>query len=183
MTLTSRLFFAIEISQTSRETITNRIKQFNQKNTVQKNHWIPPQNWHLTICFLGEIPNERISVCLAVVKKSLETLNPFEFTLGKLSVFPKTHPRMLVIQIPPSEALIALHDTMKDALISAGFKQEKRTFFPHITLAKFSPNLSFSMDEIIIPSTQRQQVKEVVLFSSKAGAEGSIYTVVQRLVL
>lgn len=182
MTHTTRLFFALEICSTLRETIASVIQHLKEKNTTQRIHWTVPENWHITICFLRAVPSEKIDLCLEQVGKSLRVSRPFEFTLGKVCLFPDKHPRMLVIQIPPSQTLMELQATVKDALIAGGFEQERRAFFPHITLGKFSGHFPFVLDEIIIPAAG-QQVKEVVLFSSKTTSEGSIYSVVRRLVI
>lgn len=182
MTHTTRLFFALEISPILHKTIASIVRQLKEKNITRDIRWTTPENWHITLCFLGTVPSEKMDLCLELVEKALQTLNPFEFTLGQLCVLPDRHPRMLVIQIPPSRALMALHTTIKDSVMAAGLDQEKRVFFPHITLGKFSGNLPFVLDEIIVPAAS-QQVKEVVLFSSKTAPEGSIYTVVRRLAM
>lgn len=98
--------------------------------------WIDPALIHVTLVFLGELPDP------APVVKLLETcpFPPMELTVGGLGVFPDARrPSVLWVGLEePSGALAGLQAGVSQAL-SALVEPERRRFEPHLTLARIRP--------------------------------------------
>jgi 2'-5' RNA ligase len=172
----SRLFFALPILPSILQPVVHHLKQRNDLPAIR---WSPPENWHLTLRFLGEVPSEKINSCIAQVETALQSLTSFEFSLGGLIPFPTNHPRLLVVQVSLSIALNKLHQLIEEAMTTIGFKADPQAFFPHITLGKFQQLFSaahfmaLKKEEIFIPPNQL--ATNVVLFESQLTPAGSIY--------
>lgn len=101
---------------------------------------VPPENWHLTLVFLGDTADEAMARLSESLR--LERLGPsFAVELGGLGAFPRAS-RASILWLGVSEgagALAALNDAVGRAARRAGFPVEERRFTPHITLSRVMP--------------------------------------------
>jgi len=100
--------------------------------------WVPPDNLHLTLRFLGEIDSltlERVRDAVAVAAAAIP---PFTVNLGGLGGFPAGRtPRVLWASIATGgERIEALVAELEAALVARGIPGETRAFHPHVTLAR-----------------------------------------------
>jgi 2'-5' RNA ligase len=105
-------------------------------------HWVPAENFHLTLCFLGEVHGAH----RRDVEDVLETVDApaFELTLGGIDAFAdKGRPRALYVAAQKCEALDHLQVKVANALRGAGVALERRRFQPHVTLARFETKSDF----------------------------------------
>lgn len=89
----------------------------------------PARNLHLTLRFLGEVPDAR------PFARTLAEVSPrgFPLSLAGLDFFGRG---ILVARLAPSPALRSLKNRVDQALARAGLEPEKRPFAPHITLSR-----------------------------------------------
>ncbi len=94
------------------------------------------ENYHLTLSFLGEVPEER----LARAQEAMDACAapPIPLTVGALGRFRGREGDTLWRQIDAPETLYALQSRLSDELRSRGFTLERRPFKPHLTLARRS---------------------------------------------
>jgi len=100
--------------------------------------WVPPDNLHLTLRFLGEIDSltlERVRDAVAVAAAAIP---PFTVNLGGLGGFPTGRvPRVLWASVATGgERIEALFAELEAALVARGIPGEIRAFHPHVTLAR-----------------------------------------------
>lgn len=97
--------------------------------------WVPPENYHVTLRFIGEVPEDTahdVDAALDMVSAS-----PFPVTLDGMGTFGSGHRmRTLWAGVAPSEPLRHLRDKVESALVRAGLPPEERKFTPHVTLAR-----------------------------------------------
>lgn len=98
--------------------------------------WTPPQQLHVTLRFLGDVPDEQIpamSARLAEVKVA-----PFILPLEGCGSFPpNAPPRVLWISVGSGHPrLFQLRQRLDDALLACGLRFDMRTFHPHVTLGR-----------------------------------------------
>lgn len=174
-----RLFFALEMPEPVRQALL-RIKA-----PVAGARWQSDAQLHLTLLFLGNVPEEAVpDISLALRGLSLPR---FDLDVGGLGCFgqPET-PRNLWAGVTPEAPLIALQATLKQCLAHLGFSLEKRPFRPHITLARFKKQPG-SVQSLLAEHGQDDfgavPVRDFVLLRSTQGAKGSDYTVVERFPL
>ncbi len=118
-----RLFIAITLSQETREFL-SKIR-------------LPARmarEFHLTLRFLGEVPDEKVEKITAALDKI--NLRNFTFSLSGIGFFPNgKRPRVVWTGIVPPDDVIRLEKMIDDCLAVLGFPREKR-YHPHITLAR-----------------------------------------------
>lgn len=100
--------------------------------------WTRPGNWHLTLFFLGDIPEEagdRVQEALAAVRQPR-----FQLKAGGGGFFPpggKKPPRVVWAGLDRGDdECTGLAARVRDALVQLGFQADQRPFRPHLTLAR-----------------------------------------------
>lgn len=182
-----RLFVAIELPSEVRDSLYEIKNHIGLKLTNAR--WINPSNLHLTLQFLGECSLEQTEKVKDKLKKAACDINSFSFDVGGFGGFPSNkRPRVFWISATKgNENILELQHLVVEALSSLGFKEEKKDFKSHITIARFrQPNdleevlksealLNFSREEIL--------VDKIVLFQSRLSSKGANYTVIENFFL
>ncbi|MFH0979070.1 MAG: RNA 2',3'-cyclic phosphodiesterase [Candidatus Woesearchaeota archaeon] len=92
-----------------------------------------PKSFHLTLKFLGEVPDSNISQIKDALSKV--SFKPFSLRLNRLGVFPSlSYVRVLWVDVLPLEEVSTLQRSI-DAALRGWFAPDNR-FHPHITLAR-----------------------------------------------
>ncbi|OON60433.1 2'-5' RNA ligase [Massilia sp. KIM] len=86
---------------------------------------------HLTLHFLGNLPDERLPELLDGLALPFD---PFAVEIGRAVLWP----RGLAVLEPHGEPpeLLALHARLGEALVSLGLQPEQRAYRPHVTMAR-----------------------------------------------
>jgi 2'-5' RNA ligase len=143
-------------------------------------HWSPLVNLHITTKFIGEWPEERLDELKASLAK-LPVRSAIPVHIHKMGFFPNPHsPRIFTggVEAPGLEALAKDTDGVTAAL---GIESEKRTFSPHLTLARIRDKVNLQpLREAIaaLPSQDfgRFEATRFFLYQSRPGKAGSVYT-------
>jgi 2'-5' RNA ligase len=141
--------------------------------------WVPPENMHLTLRFIGEVPNwraEEIDLALNAIKGRV-----FPLVLTGVGVFEKGgRVTALWAGIERSPQLEHLQTKIETALQRAGLEAERRRFTPHVTLARLDQPASEKITRFMqgnnLFRAEAFPVEHFTLFSSQLGKEGSVYT-------
>lgn len=179
-----RTFIAIELAggvKAKARQLVDRLRITDSKIT-----WVQPEHMHLTLKFLGDVPEiETPEVCRAVAKATAE-IEPFEIVFRGAGAFPSAeHPRTLWVGVEDgSEALVELQAAIDDALHrEMGFARERRRFQPHLTIGRVKhvdPADAGRLTELINANAQfdgdLSVVDEVVTFASFLSREGPTHT-------
>jgi 2'-5' RNA ligase len=94
--------------------------------------WSRPDDLHLTLFFLGEVPDPMLDPIRAALSHVAAPSFPVE--LDRPEFFRRAG--ALVVSVVPQPALLALAASIPRALASCGFAPESRPYRPHITLAR-----------------------------------------------
>ena len=174
-----RSFIAIDIDDPSlRKRLEDIEAQLSKLSTRIK--IVEPQNLHLTLYFLGEIPLN----ILREVEKILEKIEyqPFRITIEKLGAFPSIYnPRVVWVGVTRgSEHIEKIYNDLISQIRTLGFKPDPRGFSPHITLGRVK---SKSRDDLIQFLKEHQdiyigsmEVTEIRLKKSVLTSRGPIYS-------
>jgi 2'-5' RNA ligase len=129
-----------------------------------------PQQWHVTLVFLGAVPAAKLPVAHAAA--AAVRAEPFELTLDTVEYWRRAGVLCLTAQRTPP-ALERLVTALRGELSQRGFATEQRAYRPHLTLARRArPPPEFPEPEPLTWSAT-----EFVLVESTSGTQGSIYTV------
>lgn len=168
-----RLFFALWPDDALRQHIEHNTGQAIKDAGGRR---IPPGNFHVTLVFIGEVPEQQVAEAMAAAGEV--HAQPFALTLDMLESW--TGADVLVYsgeQAPP--ALGELVDRLRISLLRHQFKLQRQTFKPHITLVRKLPR---RLPKRPLASIQ-WPVSDYALVESRGGPDGSIYTVIGRWTL
>lgn len=153
----------------------------NSRMRLNKMNWVKPENWHITLSFLGDTPSEKIDVLKELIDQSFGELNSFNSKLEGVGVFPnRRDPNVLWLGLNNLQNLKSAYQLLGESLIQNGFSFDKKPFKPHLTIAR----MKYLADKAIIDTlvkdygqTVFDQVKidRVVLFESLLTPLGPIY--------
>lgn len=130
-----RCFIAIDISADVREAIGNVVGKV---RTISKGiRWIPPENIHITLKFLGDVKEDRIQEIERLLLQLCVKYSPFTVNVSGMGAFPSLkRPNVLWVGINDSAELRNIYQDIEKAMSTAGFKEEGRKFSPHLTIAR-----------------------------------------------
>lgn len=95
--------------------------------------WVAPENFHITLSFLGDMDESRfedLHNCLKDISAP-----SFDVTLAGTGAFGSKAPNLLWAGLEPCAALVALQSKLAGRLVRASLLTETRKYSPHVTLA------------------------------------------------
>ena len=127
-----RVFIAIDLPNDIRKQLKELQHAFRPLSNAAR--WVAPESIHITLKFLGEVPEKRIEQ----IDDALTglTWKPFTIAVHGVGFFPGARsPRVFWagMDAPTMQELTEELDARMDRI---GFEKEKRAFRPHITLAR-----------------------------------------------
>ena len=142
---------------------------------------------HLTLAFLGEVPDERADALVASVAGAVAPRPTFEMGLTGFGAFPNpARPRVVFRHVGEGAAALAdLAAVTRQALERAGFDFDRRPFVPHLTVLRVRgpPELARARSMLTDgtpPPPVRVRVAEVLVNASRLGPGGATHTVIGR---
>jgi len=180
-----RLFVGIGLANEAQQALTAWTRELREAFVHLR--WSLPEQWHVTLQFLGETDEAGCS-CVAATLREIRA-RTVEIQLAEPGFFDRAG--VFHISVPLTPSLVALHDDIERALLPCGFEPEDRAFSPHITLARRKgrgPSPDFTrlqkavrwMPAARLPSFQ---AKEFLLYQSFTDPRGSRYEVRERFPL
>ncbi len=141
--------------------------------------WVPPENYHLTLRFIGEVDNGRADDIDAGL--SAIAARGFDLTLSGVGTFEtRGRPHALWVGVERNAALEQLRAKVESAVVRAGCEPERRRFVPHITLARLDNPDPVRLGEFLrlhgLFRAQPVPVERFTLFSSHLGKDQAHYT-------
>jgi RNA 2',3'-cyclic 3'-phosphodiesterase len=175
-----RTFICLEIPESIKERIEKLQRELRQMEAQVS--WVKPVNIHLTLKFLGDVPQAKIPTVSAAVNRATGSCSPFQVTVGEAGCFPSPrNPSVLWIGISQMpDTLRRLRDALEDELAREGFERESKKFNPHLTIARLrNPRRAKPVAEALLArgfADESFQADEVIVMRSQLSPHGSIYT-------
>lgn len=140
--------------------------------------WVRPENYHLTLRFLGETPRylaEEIDDAVARLRA-----RPFTVTLAGLGTFARGGmAHTLWVGVDRNEALERLRGKIETALQRLGLEPERRRFHPHVTLARLDQTPEFKLAGFVAQYNLFRadpfEITHFTLYSSVLGKDHAFY--------
>ena len=184
----TRTFIAIEIPDKVKDLIASHVERL--KGLVPQGiKWVDPQTCHLTLAFLGNVPNDRLPTLFRIVDAVAADSPPLRLKTGLLGAFPNPHrPRVLWLGLEGDTQLLAhTQSRLQDALEASGFPREQRAFKPHITLGRARRKGLIPLPETALNGQAEDalafEILDIVLMSSILTPSGPIHTPLYRALL
>jgi len=177
-----RLFVALELPAAVRENLVALLKAL--RAVSPQTRWVRPENLHLTLKFIGEVPETEF----AVIRNALAAARsdqPVALEFRGLGFFPnEKRPRVFWAGIEASPNLKTLAAEIDRAMEKLGIPCEQRPFSPHLTLARFEPpELPEKLRSAIEENAAREfgsfRTNQYQLIESKLKPSGAEYTTLE----
>jgi len=169
-----RLFVALDLPWDLRQRVASLAN-----GGIPGARWVPPENYHITLRFIGETPGHRaeeIDMALAGLRG-----RGFSLTLSGLGTFTKGgRSTALWVGVERNQQLDHLQNKIERALQQIRLEPERRRFQPHITLARLDNVAEAKLVSYVqahnLFRAEPVPVEHFTLFSSQLGKEASVYT-------
>jgi 2'-5' RNA ligase len=152
--------------------------------------WVAPENVHLTLQFLGAVPEERVPGVEAALRAVAAEARPLSLEVKGAGGFPNARrPRVVWAGLGGDVApLAALAAGIGRRLAPLGFPPEERPFSPHLTLGRArdgrgAPGLAGSLARTSGQDGAPWRASELVLFESHLSPKGPRYEAIARIAL
>jgi RNA 2',3'-cyclic 3'-phosphodiesterase len=173
-----RTFIALTIPEEVKAVIGTAMGELKAKNHTVR--WVKPTALHITLKFLGDIPEQTVAAVAADLDKAAALCPPLTLRLGGFGAFPNVRrPRVVWVGLEGD-----MHDLSKLALnidkmcLTYGVAGERRPFSGHITLGRLkAPTM---VDLAINPVSGLFNASQVLLYQSVLLPGGAQYTVLHR---
>ena len=186
---TRRLFVAVAPPDPVRRRIVLRAEELRRVigPAAAELRWVAPENVHLTLQFLGAVPNERVEAVLAAVREVAALERPLSLEVKGAGGFPSSRrPRAVWLGVTGDvETLARLAAALGRRLAPLGFPPEDRAFSPHLTLARARdrrgiPGLAGALAQADAAEPVAWRVPELLLEESHLSPGGPRYEVIGR---
>jgi 2'-5' RNA ligase len=182
-----RLFVALEPPEEVRRAIDERVAA--ERGRLPAANWVRPENLHLTLVFLGELPETRVLEAERALAAAAAACAPAnEVTVAAAGGFPERGPiRVVWLGLEPVAELARIADALRAAARAAGLPFDAKPFRAHLTLARcrrpWPAALRAELTRLAPAPPASFRAARAALVASVLGGGGPRYTTVAGLPL
>jgi RNA 2',3'-cyclic 3'-phosphodiesterase len=185
-----RLFVAFEVPATVLDSIEDQLRRL--KRTGADVRWSRRDHLHVTMRFLGEVPEAAVPSVGEMLQGACSGAVPIDVVAKGVGSFPGgTRPRVVWAGVQGTNdtqrgALHELRRRVHDGCSALGFPTDREDFTAHVTLGRVKGlGRAGALIDLIREDREREfgrfRVEELVLFRSQLSSDGSIYDALRRV--
>ena len=172
-----RAFLALDLPVILRKELSAYVEMISGNDKLQQIRWLPEENLHLTLAFLGKVEYVLISSLKLQLEQNLRRINTVPIKFLEITPFPFSGtPKIAAAMLERSNELIQLWHYTASCVRSFGISFEGRRFTPHVTLGRLKSrrrkSIAFQPKQIFLEGV----ADKVVIFQSELTKKGAIYT-------
>lgn len=171
--MTKRLFLALNATDPLATTFLPTLKKLkiNADRRDMTVKWVPLDNFHVTVTFIGERPEEDAPKIIEALEQVCSQFAPFDLKIEDVGAFSNEHDaRVLWLGVQNKRYLGEFKDSLDQKLTDLGLlpEVEQRAYSPHLTFGRLrNPR---SVKDMLSPFKRKSfgkiHVDEVVLYES-----------------
>jgi 2'-5' RNA ligase len=182
-----RTFIAVKIHPDNK--LLNAHAKLRNELDNEKIKWVDPQNFHLTLFFLGDTEEEQIARIREELSNIAENFSKTQIKLQGLGVFKNIHkPRVLWAGISEYDDLKEIKLAVDKQMVQLGFNPDAREFKPHLTLARIKwleqknklKSLLANYEGVFF---QYADIEEIIYYESILKESGPEYKPIEKFML
>ena len=181
--MNKRLFLAINLPPEIKNQLFDLVLKLQKANKNKPIKWVSKDNFHLTLHFLGSVPEEKITSINQALEPIISNFSTLNFSLSNsINAFPDlNNPKVIFLEIKESNngQTIKLQKQIGENLEGLGFKIDKRPFRLHLTLGRVKFKTSIQIPKIEL-QTSDFQINSIDLMASDLTPQGPIYSVIKQ---
>ena len=170
-----RSFISMDLPLSLRHELSGYAKLIAGQDKHQKIRWLPPENYHLTLVFLGEIESAILSGLQFALEQKLEAGECVPLTISAITPFPFSRPRIAAALVERTAEMLRLQSDVANCVRKYGITPERRRFVPHVTLGRLiqrtRKTIDFQARNILFSGI----ADSVTLFQSELTPDGAIH--------
>lgn len=182
-----RLFFAAPVSDEVAGEARAAAAVLASRDAEDSVRWVPAENYHVTLRFLGETPAAEVPRLVSEVRRESGSRSAFRATLGPLLHLPSPRRvRSIALEIESEGQLEGLADCVERGVCNAGAAPSRRPFRPHLTLGRTRRGRYYRGDRFddFVPVTNASfWVDAALLIESELSQHGARYHALERIAL
>ena len=171
-----RSFISLDLPLSLRHELSGHARLIARQDKRQKIRWLPPENYHLTLVFLGEVESTILASFQFELEQKLEEAESFPLTISAITPFPFSRPRIAAALVEHTTELLRLQSDVTNCVRKCGITLERRRFVPHVTLGRLKPRAGKTVDFKVRNILLSGIADSVTLFQSELTPEGAIHT-------
>jgi 2'-5' RNA ligase len=169
-----RLFVAVDVPPEVRDAAGASVAPWRERFPRAK--WVPPQNQHVTLKFLGSTWPRLVPWVHETVAAVAGAHARVPTRVLGLGAFPNARrARVLWVGLHDAEARLARIAAALDEAFAREFAPEKRGFTPHLTVARFDPPVALQGLEEVELVSEPFAIDRIVLFRSHLRRPAPVY--------
>lgn len=130
-----RLFVAINLPSSLRAAIHGAVAPLRSARLPVR--WVDPEGIHVTLKFLGAVPEDRVAAAAAALDRACAGARAFPLQVGGFGAFPSAErARVIWVGCEAAPPLELVQHGVERAYADLGFPLEGRPFRPHCTLGR-----------------------------------------------
>ena len=182
-----RTFFAVDIPVNT--VLSGVLLDIRNQLKGERIKWIPADQLHLTLKFLGDTPENSVQEIINAVSESLSNSTVIPLHLGSVGVFKSLkNPRIIWIGAEPCPPLQQIAAFLDESLLSFGFATEEKEFRPHLTIGRVKEinqreKLSRVVEQYRNESFGMVSLNAILFYESCLKPEGPVYLPLKRFPL
>ncbi len=172
-----RAFFALALPGSVARWLADYADTLCQYDKQIEVDWVDAESYHLTLCFLGDITLEQVDQLEEITRHKLAEVRSFQVRINTAEYYPVSKKFSVVAAMSQEdEELNSLNRAMMEIALEAGIEFKEENFKPHITLGRLPVRNQFVPPDEWPALDLFSLADSVILFQSKPGERGSIYT-------
>ena len=178
-----RSFISLDLPLSLKHELSGHAKLIAGQDKRQKIRWLPPENYHLTLVFLGEIESAILSGLQFALERKLESKKAVPLTISAITPFPFSRQRIAAALVKLTAELLQLQSDVANCVRKCGITLERRRFVPHVTLGRLIQGAGKTVDFKVRNILLSGIADSVTLFQSELTLDGAIHTALAEIPL
>jgi 2'-5' RNA ligase len=168
-----RLFVAVDVPPDVRSAVDAAASPL--RDELPGARWVPPENWHVTVKFLGRTWPRLLDWVTASLRAVADRTAPFETSARDFGAFPSARrARVLWVGLDDPSGGAANVAGAVDAALAREFEPERRAFSAHLTIARIDPPARLGGDLPPV-ATRAWGVDRLILYRSHLRRPAPVY--------
>lgn len=174
-----RLFVAFLLDDAVRSGLTALCRGLSRR--CDDVRWTPKELWHVTVKFLGDVPDDDVGSVTEALRVGAARSKPFPMTVQGCGCFPSRGLVRIVWAgaVDDSGAMVETARAINSELQAVGFSSEARPWGAHITIGRVREDRSGGRLRTVVDAARlapvSQRVDSVALMSSVLSSGGARY--------
>jgi len=182
-----RIFIGIKLDDTVLDSLEKFLEPF--KKIASPVKWTKRENLHITLKFIGDVPDETYSKIESRLANTDFNTGPVTLKFQGCGKFGKGRDMNIFwVGMEKDDTLEEMFNRLEYALEKTGIPKESRKFKPHITVARNKKSFNFNAFFQLIDDNRDRLISEFAItrfqvYKSDLTPEGPIYTVLKEIPL